>query len=501
MFTKLKGIAASIRAHGWRSPEALLLLMGAAGPLSFATWMALLNNFSIERAAFTGEEIGILQSLREIPGFLAFTAVFVLLIIREQRFVLIALLMLGVGTAMTGFFPTVLGLYFTTVIMSIGFHYTETAQQSLSLQWLDKDRAPIVLGRIMAAAAFTSIPVYAFIWAGFEYFHANYLWAYLIGGGLTSAIAIFAWFAYPQFPEKVVQHKKIILRRRYWLYYLLTFNSGARRQIFIVFAGFMMVEKFGYSVQNIALLFLINHLANVWLAPIIGKLIAKWGERKALTVEYVGLIVVFTSYAFVQDPTWAAVLFVIDHMFFALAIAIKTYFQKIAHPKDIAPTAAVSFTINHIAAVVLPALLGIVWIYSTAAVFLVGAAFAFLSLLLTQLIPRDPAEGRWAQAVPAGCHARRASGPPRRSADPQDRESDVKREGERQEDRGRPHCQRPFEDHPDRRDERQRHAQKVGGTEKLQAFIAELRTCAPRHAAWRITGRTARRVEREKDVL
>ena len=155
----------------------------------------------------------------------------------------------------------------------------------------------------------------------------------------------------------------------------------------------MMVEKFGYSVQNIALLFLINHLANVWLAPIIGRLIARWGERKALTVEYIGLIVVFTSYAFVQDPTWAAVLFVIDHMFFGLAIAIKTYFQKIADPKDIAPTAAVSFTINHIAAVVLPVLLGSVWIYSTAAVFLVGSAFALASLLLTQMIPLDPSEG------------------------------------------------------------------------------------------------------------
>ncbi|MGD8905959.1 MAG: MFS transporter, partial [Gammaproteobacteria bacterium] len=126
----------------WRRPEMLLFLMAAGVPLSFATWQALLNNFAIEAAAFTGAEIGILQSLREIPGFLAFAVVFVLLILREQSLALLSLALLGVGTALTGFFPTVIGLYCTTVIMSVGFHYYETIQSSLALQWIDKSRAP-----------------------------------------------------------------------------------------------------------------------------------------------------------------------------------------------------------------------------------------------------------------------------------------------------------------------------------------------------------------------
>ena len=97
--------------------------MSIAMPLAFNTWSALLNNFVIERAAFTGVEIGILQSLREVPGFLAFTTVFVLLLIREQVFAVIALAIMGIGVALTGFFPTTTGLYLTTVLMSIGFHY------------------------------------------------------------------------------------------------------------------------------------------------------------------------------------------------------------------------------------------------------------------------------------------------------------------------------------------------------------------------------------------
>jgi predicted MFS family arabinose efflux permease len=379
--------------QGWRRPEILLYIMAGAVPLSFATWQALLNNFAIEQAAFTGAEIGILQSLREIPGFLAFAVVFLLLLIREQRLALASLLLLGLGTAVTGFFPSVVGLYVTTVAMSLGYHYYETLQTSLSLQWLERDRAPEVLGRIIAVGSFTSIVTFALIWLASDLAGLGYAAVYLLGGGVTALVALWCWFAFPTYPEKVTQHKKMILRRRYWLYYALTFMSGARRQIFIVFAGFLMVEKFGFDVGEIALLFLLNAAINIWLAPRVGRLIHRLGERKALVFEYLGLIGVFTAYAFVEDAAVAAGLYVVDHLFFALAIAIKTYFQKIADPKDIAATAGVGFTINHIAAVVIPVVFGYIWLYSPAGVFLAGTAMAVVSLLLSLNVPPRPCRG------------------------------------------------------------------------------------------------------------
>ena len=378
----------------WRRPEVLLLLMAAAVPLSFATWQALLNNFAIEKAAFTGAEIGILQSLREVPGFLAFAVVFVLLVLREQTLAIISLALLGIGTALTGFFPTVIGLYCTTVLMSIGFHYYETVQSSLALQWIDKLRAPETFGRLIAVGSLTSLLAYGLVWLAFDTLGIGYRATYLVAGGLTLGIAIAAWLLFPHYPEKVVQHRKIVLRRRYWLYYGLTFLSGARRQIFMVFAGFLLVEKFGYQVEQIALLFLINGALNVVLAPRIGRLIARWGERRALIFEYLGLVGVFTAYAFVESANVAAVLYVVDHVFFALAIAIKTYFQKIADPRDIAATAAVGFTINHIAAVAIPAAFGLLWLVSPSAVFLSGAAIALLSTVLAAMVPRQPAPGK-----------------------------------------------------------------------------------------------------------
>ncbi len=383
----------SLRARSWQRPEILLYVMAASSTLGFAVWHALLNNFAIEQAGFTGWEMGVLQSLREVPGFLAFTTVFLLLWFREQPLALFSLLLLGIGTALTGFFPTILGLYCTTVLMSIGFHYYETVQSSLALQWIDVKRTPETLGKLIAVRSFTSIVTFGLIWLSFDLLNMAFHWVYLLGGGIAVALVFFSWAAFPQFPQKVAQNKHMVLRTRYWLYYALTFMSGARRQIFVVFAGFLMVEKFGYSVGAISILFLVNAAISVWLAPRIGRLISKWGERKALILEYVGLIVIFTAYAFVDNATVAAGLYIADHVFFALAIAIKTYFQKIADPADIASTAGVSFTISHIAAVVIPAAFGALWLISPASVFLSGTAMAAMSLLMACNVPNRPEPG------------------------------------------------------------------------------------------------------------
>lgn len=375
-----------VQAKPWQTKKAFLIITSILMTLTFSAWAALLNNFAVEKAQFTGAEIGMLQSLREVPGFLAFTAIFVLLVLKEQTFALLALCLLSIGVTITGLFPFEIGLYATTVLMSIGFHYFETINSSLSLQWLSKEEAPAVLGELISVKAFAALVTYAAIWVLFSFLSVEYSIAYFIFGGAGLLLFLWLWFTFPKFDSPVEQHKKLIVRKRYWLYYLLTFFSGARRQIFMVFAGFMMVEKFEYQASDIALLFIVNHLMNLYIAPKIGRWIGHIGERKALTVEYIGLIFVFVGYALVEDPNIAAGLYVVDHLFFALAIALKTFFQKIADPKDIAASSGVSFTINHIAAVVIPASFGILWLYSPSLVFYLGAGLAFISLMLTQLI-------------------------------------------------------------------------------------------------------------------
>ncbi|MBO9451595.1 MFS transporter [Tropicibacter sp. R16_0] len=381
----------------WRRPFTLLFVTAMAMPIAFYAWYALLNNFVIEVADFDGADIGLLHTVREIPGFLAVGVIAIIIFVREQVLGLISLFMLGVATAFTAWFPSLQGLLFLTLLSSIGFHYYETVNQSLQLQWLPKERAPQMLGWLMAAGSATTTVVFVLIVMMWDTLNLTYNIVFMISGGVTAAIAIFCLLAYPQFEAPTPQVKKMVLRKRYWLYYALQFMSGARRQIFMVFAGFMMVERFGFEVHELTGLYLINLVINMIAAPFLGKAVAKFGERRTLMFEYVGLALVFGAYGGLYWFGWgfmlAAFLYVIDHILFGLAMALKTYFQKIADPGDIAPTAAVAFTINHIAAVFLPVLLGLLWVVSPAAVFALAACMALVSLALSMLIPRHPEPG------------------------------------------------------------------------------------------------------------
>ena len=391
----------------WQRPEALLMLMAFAMPVAFATWSALLNNFTVERAGFDGHDIGWLHTVREVPGFLAVGVILVIMVVREQVLALSSLILLGVATALTAQFPSLGGLLFVTLLSSIGFHYYETVNQSLQLQWLPKDRAPRMLGTLLAIGSGATFLAYGLIVVTWRAFDLSYDLVYWLAGGFTALVALAALLLFPQFESPHPQTKEFVLRRRYWLYYALQFMSGARRQIFIVFASFMMVERYGLQVHEVTALFMVTLAVNMVAAPLIGRAVGHFGERAALVVEYGGLTAVFVLYAGLYLFDWgvavACALYVANHVFFALALAIKTYFQKIAAPGDIAPTAAVAFTINHIAAVFLPAALGYLWLTSPVSVFALAAGMAGVSLVLSTLVPRHPEPGR--ETVLAGALA------------------------------------------------------------------------------------------------
>ena len=381
----------------WRRPEALLILMAIALPLAFSVWSALLNNFVVEIIRFDGLDIGLLHTIREIPGFLAVGVISILLFFREQTLALLMLCVLGLATAVTACFPFLSGILTITLLSSIGFHFFETVNQSLQLQWFSKKEAPRKLGKLMAIGSAATLIAYTFLVLGWDKLNLSFNSAYMIAGFSCFSLAVLGYLIFPNFEAPIPQTKKMVLRKRYWLYYLLQFMSGARRQIFVVFAGFMMVERFGLNVQQLTTIYLINLMFNIALAPLLGRAVARYGERKALAVEYFGLSLVFFAYGGIYLFGWgvfiATLLYLLDHLFFALALAIKTYFQKIADPQDIAATAAVAFTINHIAAIFLPLGLGFLWLASPFLVFCTAGTLSVISFALALLIPRQPVKG------------------------------------------------------------------------------------------------------------
>ena len=361
--------------------------------LGFACWAALLYNFTVERANFQWFETGLTQSVREIPGFLAFTAIFWLAVVREQTLAYVALLVMALGVALTGYYPTLTGVLITTFIMSVGFHYFETMNVSLQLQLLPKAEAPRLIGTITAAGAAAQFVAYGGLalawWAGWK----AYEQLFLVVGVTCMALTLVAMAYFKRFEGPVLQRKRIILRQRYWLYYLLTFMTGARRQLFVAFGGFLLVKKFGYDVADMAMLMLVTTASNVLLAPRLGRLVMKIGERRTIMIENIVLIVVFAGYAMTSSARLAGLLFVIDGVFFTLTLAQRTYFQKIADPADVASTVSVAFTINHVAAVAVPVTFGALGMIDPAIIFWLGACVASVSLTCSFLVPRHPGPG------------------------------------------------------------------------------------------------------------
>ncbi len=376
-----------------RAPLVFLMCMAFANWLSFAAWQALLNNFVVEHSGFQWAEIGITQSVREIPGLLAFTALFWLAIMREQTLAYAALLILAFGIAITGFYPSFFGVLATTFIMSVGFHYFETMNQSLQLQLLPKRDAPRLMSYVTTAGAAAQFIAYGGLAIAWKLGFHDYKKMYVVLGGACLLLTALAMAYFPKFDGPVPQRKTIVLRRRYWLYYAMTFMSGARRQLFHAFAGFLLVRKFGFELADTALLLLTTAALTTVFARRMGVLIQQFGERRTIMLENLVLMLVFAGYALTDNGRVAGALFIIDGVFFTLMLAQRTYFQKIGDPADMASTASVAFTINHIAAVAIPVLFGTLGMINPSLIFWLGVCIASVSLALSMLVPDDPGPG------------------------------------------------------------------------------------------------------------
>jgi len=361
-----------------------LLIATVLVAVGFQGWRTLFNNFAVDNAGITGEQVGAIQSIREIPGFLSFLVIYLLLIFKEQKLTALSLLFMGFGVAITGFLPSFEGLLLSTFIMSVGFHYYETTSSSLILQNFTKHNSSLVFGQLRSYMSLGNIAVGTVI-LGLSYL-VPIEYNFLLIGSITMIGSLYLLKNQPKVNEEHQQHKKFILRRKYWLFYLLNFLSGSRRQIFVVFAVFLLVERFHFSIFEIAALFIINNLIAYFINPVIAKSINAFGERKVLSMEYLALILIFYAYTSWDWKWGVALLYVLDNIFFNFSFGLKTYLQKIADPKDIAPSNAVAFAINHIAAVFIPVIGGLLWMNHWEWPFYIGVGISILSFGFVQRI-------------------------------------------------------------------------------------------------------------------
>ena len=363
---------------------AYLMVLVICASAGLQGWMALFTNFAKEVIGVNGFQIGVAQAVREIPGLLTFVVMYVLLFMKEHRLSAWSVVLLGIGIGATGFFTTFPGLLMVTVIMSIGFHWFETTNKSLTVQYFDIQEAPAVFARLRGYGALTNIAVGSMVW-GLSFvlpYRINFL---LLGLFILSA-GLYMLFKNPVDKALAHQQNRLLLRRRYWLYYVLNFLSGARRQIFIVFAVFLLVEKYELSVSTVAGIFVLNYALTYLTNRYISRAINVYGEQVVLSLESASLFILFLGYAFIENVWLVVILYVLDSIFFNFAIGLNTYLQKTADPSDLAQSTAVGNTINHISAVVIPVIGGSLCLLNWRLPFIIGAGLAALSLYFTQKI-------------------------------------------------------------------------------------------------------------------
>jgi hypothetical protein len=364
-----------------------LLVLVICASAGLQGWLALFTNFAKEVVGVNGFQIGVAQAVREIPGFLTFMVVYLLFFMQEHRLSAWAVILLGIGIGATGFFTSLPGLLTSTIIMSIGFHYFETTNKSLTVQYFDLKEAPIVFARLRGYGALANIGVGTVVWV--LSFMIPYRINFLLLGIFISFAGFYMLSKNPAGEQGSHQQNRLVLRPKYWLYYVLNFLSGARRQIFIVFAVFLLVEKYRLGVGTIAGIFVLNYTLTFLTNRYISRAINVYGERIVLSLESASLFLLFLGYAFIENVWVAITLYVIDSIFFNFSIGLNTYLQKTADPGDLSQSTAVGYTINHISAVVIPLLGGALWLFNWRLPFIIGACLTVLSLYFTQKIKTD----------------------------------------------------------------------------------------------------------------
>lgn len=364
----------------------------------FNIWRAVFNNFAVEVIGVRADQMGFIQSVREIPGLMGFLMGFLVLWLSEMRVMGLSVALMGVGLVLTGWSDTLSMLMMSTMIMSIGFHFFYPSNSSVVLMSEAKENAPKVLGRLRSISSFAAVVGTLVVWLFIEGASLGPIqipaWGYrttlYVAGGLVIAGSLVT-IRDGRGSKRTFKRRKVVFRKRYWLYYTLTFLMGSRRHIFSTFAIFLLVEVYGIGVRQTALLYLVNNLVSTYAAAQLGRLVARWGERRVLTINFVGLVGVFLGYAYVPYLPVLYGLFVLDHVFFGFNLAVDSYFQKIAlSVEEITSNVSMAQTINHVSALVVPVLGGILWTqFSPAATFLAGVMIAAISIVFVQLIRTD----------------------------------------------------------------------------------------------------------------
>lgn len=352
---------------------------------------ATFNNYLNETFALSGFQRSFLEFPRELPGFLVVFVSSALSFFCSRRLSVLAMLLCAVGVFLMGFAsPTYAVMLCWLFVYSMGNHLYLPLATTIGMELAKEGQDGRRLGQINALRNAAAIAGSFLVFLGFRFFGFEFKHTFALSAVLLLVAAV---LLYAMTPEQVVERRAYLtLHKEYRLFYILNVLSGARKQLFITFAPWVMVQIFGQPTQIMATLFVIGGVIGILFQPILGRAIDYFGERTVLAAESIILVLVCAGYGlakFLLAPKAAflvvCVCFLVDQMVFSVSMARATYLKKIARrPEDIQPALTAAVTIDHVFSISAALLGGLIWkVYGFQYVFLMGAGLAAITFFTT----------------------------------------------------------------------------------------------------------------------
>jgi MFS family permease len=368
-----------------RRDWALLITLTFAFSFGFAVYGGLFQNYFREVIHGEPQQLGILESLREIPGLLTAVTAGLLVALAETRLCGAALIASAVGIAATGWVASYWPLVGVTVFWSIGMHLWFSLSPAITLSLAEGREGGKHLGRMAGVGAAAGLAALGATRLLKPYVAYHVL--FNAAGALIVAAGLLALFIRVHPARQPRQG--MVLRREYGLYYVLTFLEGCRRQIFGTFAPFVLIMVYHASIETMLNLAFLNAAVSIVVQPLIGRAIDRLGERKVMMAYYAILMAVFAGYAFISNRTVLFGFYMVDNLLFGCSMAITTYVNRIVRPTEMTPTLTMGTTMNHVAAVLVPVTGGILWktLGNFQIPFFIGIAVLIASLVVSRRLP------------------------------------------------------------------------------------------------------------------
>ncbi|MBN1250289.1 MAG: MFS transporter [Anaerolineae bacterium] len=339
-------------------------------------------NFFVETFGLSESQVLWLEGVREIPGLgLIFVAALTMRMPLKRQ-AMLSLIFMGLGYAIYAFVGSYSALLLAVVIASFGFHLWTPLHSAIGLSLSSKETAGRVLGTLTAVGSLAGVAGMGAI-AGVSWLFESMplTWYYLVGGGFIMLSSLLLLRLPNDVGAKASELPRILVRGKYWRYYVLIFFSGARKLALGSFITLMLVQNFGLKVWHISTLTLVSSVISLLLTPYLGALIDRFGEQVTTPISYALLALCCLGFAMLDSLTVLLVLWILIKLVVLLGMGLSTYVYRTAPAEELTPTLTAGVTFDHISSVSMPLIAGAVLpIIDYQGVFLATAGLILLSI-------------------------------------------------------------------------------------------------------------------------